>query len=229
MKSTHIFLLVILSTLFALPNVQAAPCAKTTGNLQCVKVSVQDKQGKPVSDMVVYLQPTSGQQLPQTDKVITVLQQNKAFAPYLTVSQTEHAVNFANHDDITHHIYSVDSDNKFAFKIRAGAHHMTDHFDHEAEIAMACNIHDWMSGYLLVVNTPYFAKTDDNGQAFFPAIEKGEYNAVIWHPQLALKDHRVLKKTTIDQETSITFTLPKSLDPIPTQENNDSFDFDSDY
>jgi len=229
MKVTIAFFSGVLSTFCWLPNAQALSCEPATKGTQCIEVTIKDKQGLPVPDMVVYLQPTSGQKLPITDKVVTVRQENKAFSPYLTVSQTEKAVNFVNQDDITHHIYSVNSDNKFAFKIRAGEHHMTEHFHHEAEIAMACNLHDWMSGYLLVVNTPYFAKTDEKGHAFFAVNQTGNYNSIVWHPQLPVKNNRLVKKISIHKPTRIDFVLPKPLDPIPTQENNDSFDFDSDY
>ena len=39
------------------------------------------------------------------------------------------------------------------------------YFNKEAEIAMGCNIHDWMSGYLLIVDTPFFTKSDKNGDS----------------------------------------------------------------
>lgn len=228
MKYKRAFLLLSLFTPFFASTSQAVECESNTDD-KCVKIFVNDTKGKPVQDIVVYLEPLDGQKLEPTETVVTVLQQNKAFAPYITVSQTQKAVSFVNHDDITHHIYSADNDNKFSFKIRAGTQHVTDDFNKEAEIAMGCNIHDWMSGHLLVVDTPYFAKTDNKGEVSFSINKLGKYKVVVWHPQLATEDHRLSKAQTILASTSLTFSLPKDLDPIPTQENSDDFDFTSGY
>lgn len=228
MKNKTIILLSLLTSFFV-ATTHAATCKSSVKGEKCVQISVQDKNGKAVTDMVVYLVPLDGQKLSQSSEVVTVSQQNKAFSPYITVSQTKKTVHFVNQDDITHHIYSADNDNKFAFKIRAGDEHLAEDFTKEAEIAMACNIHDWMSGYLLVVDTPYFAKTDKKGKASFTIKETGNYNVVVWHPQLPTEQHRLVQKHNIIENTQLSFTLPKDLENIPTQENSDSFDFDSDY
>jgi len=204
-------------------------CTDKTDHNECIQINVQDYKGMPASDMVVYLQPLSGQQLSQSDEIVTVTQQNEAFAPYITVSQTKKQVNFVNQDDITHQIYSADSDNRFSFTIRAGSEHLANAFDHEAEISMGCNIHDWMSGYLLVVDTPYFAKTDAQGQVRFSLSELGQYNIVVWHPQLPTQEHRVIQPQTITQSAEYNVSLTKKLDTIPTQQHNDDFDFLSGY
>jgi len=229
MKNKAIIILLSLLTSVFVSTTHAATCESNAKDEKCVQISVQDKNGKAVADMVVYLAPLDGQKLIQSSNVVTVSQQNKAFSPYITVSQTKKTVHFVNQDDITHHIYSADSDNKFAFKIRAGDEHLADNFTKEAEIAMACNIHDWMSGYLLVVDTPYFAKTNEKGEAFFAIKELGNYNVVVWHPQLPTEQHRLFQKQNITDNTQLSFTLPKDLENIPTQENSDGFDFDSDY
>ena len=229
MKNKVIIILVSLLTSFFVSTAYAVTCERNVEGSNCIHITVQDKHGKVVPDIVVYLVPLEGQKLSQSSEIVTVSQQNKAFSPYITVSQTKKMVHFVNQDDITHHIYSADNENKFAFKIRAGHEHLTEDFNKEAEIAMACNIHDWMSGYLLVVDTPYFAKTNNNGEASFIIKEEGNYNVIVWHPQLPTEQHRLFQKHKIIDDLALNFTLPKDLENIPTQENHDDFDFDSDY
>ena len=228
MENKTSFLLLSLFTSFFISTVQAIEC-KTSIENKCIQISVSDTKGKAVQDMVVYLEPLDGQILEKTNSVVTVLQNNKAFSPYITVSQTQKSVSFVNQDDITHHIYSADNDNNFSFKIRSGEEHLTDHFNKEAAIAMGCNIHDWMSGYLLIVDTPYFGKTDANGEVTFSLNQLGKYKVVLWHPQLPTDDHRQFKVKTVSENTALSFTLTKDLEQIPTQENSDDFDFKSDY
>ena len=38
-------------------------------------------------------------------------------------------------------------------------------FDKPGAVALGCNIHDWMIGYIYVLETPYFGKTGDHGEA----------------------------------------------------------------
>ena len=98
--------------------------------------------------MVVYLQPEDDISLPFNEKVVEVGQFDRSFTPYISIMQLGNKVNFKNKDDITHHIYSPIGDNKFSFKIRAGESQMKSDFQQTGEVAMGCNIHDWMSGYL---------------------------------------------------------------------------------
>lgn len=194
----------------------------------CVQVQVNSVKNQPLANMVVYLEPLAEQVVPLQSKIVEISQHSKSFIPYISVSQSTSKVNFVNKDDITHHIYSADSENKFSFKIRAGETDSSAHFDHAAEIAMGCNIHDWMSGYLLVVNTPYFAKTDQQGIASFTLNELGKYRVVVWHPQMRTENNRMVVEKTLLTSDITTFTLQENMDDIPVQ-TSDDFDFISDY
>ena len=209
---------------FASFSVQA--CAKEDPT--CVQVQVNNVNNQPLANMVVYLEPLANQVVPQQNKTVEISQHSKSFIPYISVSQKSDKVNFVNKDDITHHIYSADSENKFSFKIRAGETDSSAHFDHAAEIAMGCNIHDWMSGYLLVVDTPYFAKTNEQGVASFTLTELGNYRVVVWHPQMRAENNRMIVEKDLLSAEITTFTLQKVMDDIPVQASDD-FDFISDY
>ena len=203
--------------------------ACTKENTNCVQVQVNNVKNTPLENMVVYLEPLAGQVSFQQSDTVNISQHSKSFIPYISVSQSATKVNFVNKDDITHHIYSADSENKFSFKIRAGKTDSTAQFNHAAEIAMGCNIHDWMSGYLLVVDTPYFAKTDEQGLASFTLNELGKYRVVVWHPQMRAEDNRMIIEKNILTGDTITFTLQQDMDDIPVQKSDDDFDFLSDY
>jgi hypothetical protein len=49
-------------------------------------------------------------------------------------------------------------------------------------ITLGCNIHDWMLGFILVVATPYFARTDAGGTARLRDLPAGAYELRAWHP-----------------------------------------------
>ena len=206
------------------------PVLATTHNYT---VQVNDKDGKPLAGMVVYLTPAKGiEGLPVNSKPLMIDQIGKKFAPYVTVMQKGQAINFNNHDDITHHIYSVSGGNRFEFKLKAGMNKTTDAMQVTDEIAMGCNIHDWMSGYALVVDTPYFGRSNEHGQVVFQLHELGDYQLTVWHPQLNEPHNRISEQVIIDKNIlSATYQikLTSELGVIPAQESEDEFDFLEEY
>lgn len=192
-------------------------------------VTVHDHLGKALPNMVVYLEPPTSLKLEPRKEAVEVIQADKAFAPYIVVMQKGASVKFKNDDDITHHIYSPVGDNKFAFKISAGQERMKHDFQHAGDVVMGCNIHDWMSGHLLILETPYFAKTDEFGKATFDVKDKEKYQVVVWHPQLLETDNRLTQSAALGEKKSLSIKLTKPLAELPNQVNEDDFDFLSDY
>ena len=220
----------LLLTLMSFSSVSSAnSCNNEVESNTCIQVFVKSKTGQALADMVVYLEPLDGQVLDKSLKEVNVGQFGKSFAPYLSVSQVKSKVNFINKDNITHHIYSAGNENKFSFQIRAGTSNSSTQFEHASEVAMGCNIHDWMSGYLLVVNTPYFEKTDELGQVSFNIAKQGKYKIVVWHPQMQIDNKRMTITKNISEHDTLTFVLKDEMASIPLQESDDDFEFLSDY
>lgn len=192
-----------------------------------------NKNGQPQQDIVVFVTPTGGiDGLPINKSQLVVDQEGKKFAPYLSVMQKGQAIQFSNRDDITHHIYSVSGENRFEFKLKAGKSRTTEAMQATEEIAMGCNIHDWMSGYALVVDTPYFGKTNQQGKVDFMLVNQGEYKVSVWHPQLDTDNHQQSSTLVVDKNNlSNTYQihLTRELLPIPLQENQEEFDFLEEY
>lgn len=196
---------------------------------QQVKVKVVDPLSNGVEQLVVYLTPLKpSADLALNTKPLIIYQKNKAFTPYVTVAQKGQKLSFHNQDDITHHIYSVAGKNRFSFKIKAGKEKVSPRLAHTGEVAMGCNIHDWMSGYVLVVDTPYYSQTDHNGVAHLEVVADGEYRLVIWHPQLATKNYQleqIISLPNNDKNNVWQIRLDEKLSAFPEQENQDEFDF----
>ena len=149
-----------------------------------VQVQVLGPDDKPVQDAVVFLRTLSGQKTAaHTPLAASVEQHDREFVPYVTVVQTGAAVRFPNQDPIRHHVYSFSQPKKFEIKLYAGDAPDPIIFDKPGVVTMGCNVHDWMLGYVFVVDTPWFAKTDASGLARIDAVEDGEYEARIWHPR----------------------------------------------
>ena len=170
-------LLAVLAVLAAL----AVTClAAQAGSLEA---RVTTPVGAPLEDAAVVLEPLSGATLAERPPAAAIEQRNREYAPYLTIVQTGTAVDFPNRDPFKHHVYSFSPAKVFEIKLYAGKPAKPVMFDKPGEVALGCNIHDWMEAYVLVVDTRYFAKTGINGQAFVTNVPAGRYRLLFWHPR----------------------------------------------
>lgn len=146
-----------------------------------VEAHVSNPGGQPVADAAVVLEPLSPSRLRPGGRA-TIEQRGKEFIPYVTVVQTGAAVEFPNNDTIRHHVYSFSAPKRFEIKLYAGKPGQPVVFDKPGEVVIGCNIHDWMEAYVLVVESPYFAKTAADGKALIANVPAGRYRLQLWHP-----------------------------------------------
>lgn len=169
---------------FVLPLAASLAAALSGGELS---LTVRTPKGDPVADAVVSLQP-AGQTAPPPapGTAVEIGQQGQEFSTSVTVVQMGTKVVFPNNDKVQHHVYSLSKAKKFELPLYNPGAADSFVFDAPGVVALGCNIHDWMLAYLVVVPTPYFAKTDAAGQARVQA-PAGRYHLELWHPRLALK------------------------------------------
>ena len=196
----------ILPVLAALPSICGAAA---------VSVQVQDSNGQPLADAAVYAEPVGEVPAPKQPKAVEIEQKNRSFIPLVTVIQTGTDIAFPNRDTVRHQVYSFSPPKPFELKLYSGTG-KTVHFDKPGTVVIGCNIHDQMIGYIQVVSTPYFAKTDAAGNARLDGLPAGQYRLKAWH-------YRLPPTTTIpeqslavgDSDTSARFKL--ELLPSPAQ------------
>jgi plastocyanin len=147
-----------------------------------LEAQVKDAAGKPLVDAVVYAIPGATHDIRPSKVPVAVEQIDREFVPYVTVVQTNTLVTFPNRDPILHHVYSFSAAKPFEIKLYTGKSPTEVLFDKPGAVTLGCNIHDWMIGYILVVPTPHFAKTDSHGIARLRDLPAGAYDVHAWHP-----------------------------------------------
>lgn len=143
---------------------------------------VRPPAGTPVEDAAVVLEPVSGR-VPQPKAQASIEQRDREFVPYLSIVQKGAAVNFPNRDTLKHHVYSFSPAKTFEIKLYAGQPAQPVVFDKPGEVALGCNIHDWMEAHVLVVDSPWFGKTGADGIAGIAQVPAGSYRLRVWHPR----------------------------------------------
>jgi plastocyanin len=150
---------------------------------QALILEVQDGQGKPLSDAVVFLESAQARRLVQPLERAEVGQSNKQFVPNLLVVPVGTLVHFPNRDTVRHHVYSFSPTKKFELKLYIGTPAAPVLFDQAGVVVLGCNIHDQMVGWILVVDTPYYARTPESGRATLD-VPVGSYRLRTWHSGL---------------------------------------------
>ncbi|MDY7575181.1 methylamine utilization protein [Actimicrobium sp. CCI2.3] len=163
--------LVILSVVFA----------STTTTAASLTVQVDAGNSVVVTDAVVYLESASGQALPKMARPAQIEQKGRVFIPAVTVIQSGASISFPNNDTVRHQVYSFSPAKVFELKLYSGAGGEPLLFDKPGTVVIGCNIHDKMSAYIQVVDTPYFAKTDNSGKAVIDNLPAGKYNLKVWY------------------------------------------------
>jgi len=162
----------------------AAFAIASYGRAATLEVSVTDTEGRPVERVAIYV--TAVNAAPEKLRTPTAVmdQQDKQFVPHMLVVQTGTSVEFPNHDDVSHHVYSFSRAKSFELGLYKGQKYPPVVFDVAGTIVLGCNIHDGMLGYIKVVDTPYFALTNDEGAALIDGLPDGEYSLEVWTPRL---------------------------------------------
>jgi plastocyanin len=148
-----------------------------------VAVAARTPQGKPIADAVVTIAaPHSGPI--RFAWTYREAQQNLQFDPFVLVVPVGADVDFPNLDKVRHHVYSFSPAKTFELKLYGQDQTRVVHFDKPGVVPLGCNIHDNMVAFIVVVDTPYAAKTDASGQAVIRGVPAGSWPLRLWHPYL---------------------------------------------
>lgn len=151
-----------------------------------LSVTVLDRESRPVANVAVIVTPDEpAASVPARPREPAVMNQiEREFVPHVLVIQTGSRVAFPNDDNVNHHVYSFSSPKSFELELYKGSPHPPLDFDRPGLVVLGCNIHDDMLGYILVVDTPYFANTNAEGVARFEGLPAGPLSVRAWTPRL---------------------------------------------
>lgn len=177
MKQARIVVVTVLQLLAAL----AAPVPAVGASLA---LTLTDQDGAPVNDAVLYISTIDGQHQPSVPQTVEVGQFDQMFVPKVRATTVGSLVNFPNSDHVQHHVYSFSEARTFELPLYSGVPTQPTLFDKAGLVTLGCNIHDHMIGYILVLDTPWFAEVHD-GSARIDGLPAGELVIEVWHPLLA--------------------------------------------
>ncbi len=186
----------------------------TVANAADVAGKVIDDQGNGIAQAVVFVQNPPQQSASKAPRKATLDQVDKQFVPRLLPIAIGTEIQFPNHDQIHHHVYSFSRIKSFDLPLYKGEATPAVTFDQPGVITVGCNIHDWMSATILVTPSQYFAVTDANGRFSLTGLPPGSFSLVAWHERSKAKLADTAQQIQAEgQPPELTFTL--TLKPAP--------------
>ena len=150
-----------------------------------VNVAIEDAAGNALTDAVVMLEPTGARLPVKPMQNAQIAQHDLQFSPAVSVVTVGTSVLFPNQDTVRHHVYSYSAAKTFQIKLYAGVPHTPIVFDKPGIAVLGCNIHDGMIAWVVVTDTPLWARSAAGGHARVADVPAGSYQMHVWHSSLA--------------------------------------------
>jgi plastocyanin len=142
---------------------------------------------------VVYLEGNFTINAKATSNAVAEMgQKNMLFAPDLIAIHTGGAVAFPNLDDTYHNVFSYSKTKRFDLgRYRKDEKPGIIVFDKPGLVTVHCEIHDRMRGTILILETPYFQKTDSAGHYRLDHLPVGHFTVKAWVNEADVRERAV--------------------------------------
>ena len=139
---------------------------------------------KSAENIAIYIDAVPGKHFDAPAQHVVVDQHHMAFVPHVVVVLQGTTVDFLNSDPVGHNVYwpSISGNKKLARNLGTWQQGQRKSFQF-SDLGVApllCNVHPEMSGYVVVVGSPYFAVTNKEGAFEIKDVPPGTYTLKTW-------------------------------------------------
>lgn len=149
-----------------------------------IKGKVTASGMKSAKNIAVYIDTIPGKTFEAPAKPAVMDQKHLEFVPHVLVVLKGTTVDFLNSDATLHNVFWPDIGGNKKLQHNLGTwpqgQKKSFAFNDVGAASLLCNVHPEMSGYLVVVPTPYFALTDSSGEYEIKDVPPGKYTIKTW-------------------------------------------------
>jgi len=136
---------------------------------------------RSVQDTVVWLD-APGAPPPANAPRAVLDQRNLSFSPRVLVVRAGTSVEFPNNDRVFHNVFSFRDGRRFDLGLYPVGSMKRVQFDRAGLSRIFCNIHPNMAAYVMTVDSPYFARSDESGAFTIAGVPASSYTYHAWRP-----------------------------------------------
>jgi len=148
------------------------------------------KEGK-IKNVVISLEGVKeGKRWPKINA--SLVNQGGRFVPHVQVVQTSAQLEIINRDPVLHNTHGFQGGRTvFNPGLPTQNQVVKKSLKRAGIIQVMCDVHDWMNGWIVVQDHPYFAVTGDDGNFTITDVPPGSYKISAWHEKLGKLEARV--------------------------------------
>ncbi|HJM83067.1 MAG TPA: hypothetical protein QF720_05695 [Nitrospinota bacterium] len=167
-----------------------APCEALAAD---IKGKVSSGRIKDFDGFVVYVKFVSTKLFKVSKNPIPSIQKGMKFIPKVLPVARKSKVIFKNQEESDmHNLHTViGSPVYFNFGIPPGVEYGPVSFGRVGEVLILCDLHPQIRGYVLVLQNPFFAKVDSDGDFVIKKVPPGEYELETWHPEYVSRSQKI--------------------------------------
>jgi plastocyanin len=122
-------------------------------------------------------------------QAVTMDQKEMQFLPHVLAVVRGTSVKFLNSDPVPHNVFSPEG--KYNLGTWPTGEARDHRFDKAGVYTQLCRVHPEMEGFIVVLETPYFATTDASGHFEIKDVAPGKYKLVAWSEKLKSTEQEV--------------------------------------
>jgi plastocyanin len=140
---------------------------------------------KELRNAVVWLEnPPASAASPALAEKVEMDQNGCVFIPRVVVVPAGGTVDFLNSDRLLHNIHASPKFNGSFNRTQPKSRTIPITFDKPEIVRINCELHSWMTGWVVVAAHPFYAITGADGQFTFDNLPPGQYKLQVWHERL---------------------------------------------
>ena len=132
-----------------------------------------------LTDAVVYVEGVDGVFTPPAEPA-DIEQRGRMFVPHVLPVIKGTRVRFPNRDVVRHNVFSPSRGNAFNLGIYLPGDSREVVMREAGVATLLCNIHEEMSAFVLVLENPYFARVQAEGEFTLSGVPDGERTLALW-------------------------------------------------
>ncbi|MCI0748824.1 MAG: hypothetical protein L0Y58_25740 [Verrucomicrobia subdivision 3 bacterium] len=164
-------------------------------------------QDRGLANVFVYIKQ-GAQKAPPAGEATMLDQVGCMYEPYVMGVVAGQKFKIKNSDPLLHNIHATPKVNKeFNFAQPTKGQENERSFDQpEVLVRMKCDVHPWMFAYIGVVDHPYFAVTDKDGNFTIKNVPPGKYTLEAYHQKASVAGGKT-QEVQVDGDKKIEFEL----------------------
>jgi plastocyanin len=131
------------------------------------------------------------------------------FAPHVVAASVGQFILFKNSDPILHTAHALFKNNQPQFNIGLYPGRVSRKpLLNAGVVKIVCEVHPWMSAYVVITEHPYHAVTDMYGDYDIRDVPPGVYKLRVWHETLGAEERRVEVKAAGISQADFSLSYP---------------------